>query len=142
MKEKSVSGKLLDSERLPKHLKDKVFARDDDRCIKCHSQKWLEVHHILPIYAGGTNDINNLVTLCSLRHHFAPDSPLKFVKYVADPNRPPFDLALDIAQKSFVSALLLDREDYEIAKEDPISFWKARYEKDIRNALAWMYENE
>ena len=139
-KGKSVSQKLI--ERMPPNLKLRVFERDSNKCAKCRTQKWLEVHHIVPLYLGGTNDESNLITLCSLCHHFAPDQPLKFVKYMSDPTRPPFDFALDIAEKAFVSAVMLDKEDLEIAKENPVSFWRSRYRKDIGNALTWLYDNE
>ena len=130
------------TERIPLAIKTKVFERDGNRCIKCRTQKWLEIHHITPVYSGGTNDENNLVTLCSLCHHFAPDGPLKFIKYMSDPNRPPFDLAIDIAEKAFISAIQLEEADYTIARSNPVAFWKARYGKEVRNALRWMYENE
>ncbi len=38
--------------------------RDGGACVYCNSQEKLEVHHIIPIFNGGTNDIKNLVLLC------------------------------------------------------------------------------
>lgn len=129
-------------ERIPPKVKARILERDGNKCIKCRTSKWLELHHIVPVYRGGTNDESNLITMCSLCHHFAPENPLKLIKYMADPNRPPFDLAIDVAEKAFVSALLLDKEDYEIARSDPVTFWKTRYEKELRNALLSLYGQE
>lgn len=55
--------------RIPfsKNIRDKVFKRDGYRCVRCgasNKEKRLEVDHIIPISRGGTNDIDNLQTLC------------------------------------------------------------------------------
>ncbi len=41
-----------------------IFARDNYRCKKCATMECLTVDHIKPIKHGGTNDLNNLQTLC------------------------------------------------------------------------------
>lgn len=41
-----------------------VFRRDNYKCIKCGSTSNLTADHILPRSKGGTNDLNNLRTLC------------------------------------------------------------------------------
>lgn len=61
-------------------LRVQVLARDECRCTQC-GENWLnylEIHHIVPIGQGGTNDPSNLITLCRLCHaklHGAPSGP-------------------------------------------------------------------
>ncbi len=52
-----------------------VFARDKGRCAhvdangeRCNSDRWVEVHHIIPVSRGGSNSPGNLTTLCSFHH--------------------------------------------------------------------------
>lgn len=42
--------------------------RDGGACVKCSSTKNLQTHHIQAQADGGSDDIGNLVTLCSLCH--------------------------------------------------------------------------
>lgn len=52
---------------IPRKLRHEVFKRDGYRCRECGASKdetSLEIDHILPVAKGGTNDINNLQTLC------------------------------------------------------------------------------
>jgi hypothetical protein len=35
---------------------------------RCGSDRWTEIHHIHPVSLGGTNDPDNLTTLCSFHH--------------------------------------------------------------------------
>ena len=41
-----------------------VLDRDGWRCVKCGRPGRLEVDHIRPLRAGGTDDVDNLRTLC------------------------------------------------------------------------------
>lgn len=41
-----------------------VFARDDYRCVHCGTRENLSVDHIHPVSKGGTNNMDNLQTLC------------------------------------------------------------------------------
>ncbi len=70
---------------LPKHIKEKVFNRDNFTCQKCGFQdvqgEEIEVHHIDMRVNGGESDISNLITLCSICHHYAPDSIEEFKRY-------------------------------------------------------------
>lgn len=49
-------------------IRHEVFKRDGYRCRECGASKdegaTLEIDHIIPIAKGGTNDIDNLQTLC------------------------------------------------------------------------------
>ena len=45
-----------------------VMDRDRHRCTDCAKAGRLEVHHVRPISWGGTNDAENLKTLCRQCH--------------------------------------------------------------------------
>lgn len=52
-----------------------VNLRDQGRCTHidangkgCCEDRWVEIHHIRPVSQGGTNDIDNLTTLCGAHH--------------------------------------------------------------------------
>ncbi|MGE0527944.1 MAG: HNH endonuclease, partial [Bdellovibrionales bacterium] len=54
--------------------REATLARDGGRCThvdaqgrRCSEDKWLDVHHIRPVSAGGGHHLDNLTTLC--RHH-------------------------------------------------------------------------
>lgn len=47
-----------------KTTRRKVFKRDNNRCLNCGSDVDLTVDHILPKAKGGTDDMENLQTLC------------------------------------------------------------------------------
>jgi len=129
-------------ERIPYSTKTFILGRDEHRCSKCKTPNWLEVHHIIPLYRGGSNNNDNLITLCSLCHRYAPEHPIEFFKFMAQPNRPPIDLAMDVAEQTFMSAIALGNEDLEIARSDPQKFWRSRYRTGIQRALSWLYEQE
>ena len=56
-----------------------VLKRDNDTCVKCDNNCWkckldlqekgkikINVHHIIPVRTGGTNHLDNLITVCQL----------------------------------------------------------------------------
>jgi len=60
---------------LTAHELHTVNARDGRRCTfidakgnRCPNERWLHVHHVQSVARGGTNEPENLITLCS-RHH-------------------------------------------------------------------------
>ena len=69
-------------------LRKKVFERDNFTCQKCKIQdkttKILEVHHIIPLYSEGKDELNNLITLCNDCHHFAPNTKKEFEEYLKE----------------------------------------------------------
>lgn len=56
-------------------VKRRTLIRDLSRCTfisrtgrRCRAQRWLDIHHILPRAAGGSDAPENLTTLCSAHH--------------------------------------------------------------------------
>ena len=45
-------------------LREQVFIRDNNSCLKCDAVNNLSIDHIVPLAKGGTNEIDNLQTLC------------------------------------------------------------------------------
>ncbi len=65
--------------------KSEVLSRDKFRCRKCGffgRDEELEIHHIKMRVNGGNDDLSNLITLCSICHHFAPDDEKEFELYL------------------------------------------------------------
>ena len=48
---------------ISKETKDALMSRDN-KCVECGSEKYLEIHHKTMVCLGGTNEIDNLQTLC------------------------------------------------------------------------------
>lgn len=64
--------------KLPKEFRLSILERDEFKCVRCgcggRDSKWiLEIDHILPVSQGGSDDPENLRTLCvfchDVRHH-------------------------------------------------------------------------
>ena len=54
-------------QHIPRKLRHQVFQRDGYRCRECgatNKETTLHIDHIKPVSKGGTNDIDNLQTLC------------------------------------------------------------------------------
>lgn len=45
-----------------------IFRRDDNRCLGCGQGEKLEIHHIIPLKYGGSDDPDNILTLCKKCH--------------------------------------------------------------------------
>lgn len=45
-------------------IRQQVFERDNYRCVFCGRPDDLQIDHKFPVSKGGTNDIDNLQTLC------------------------------------------------------------------------------
>ena len=68
-----------DGFRVPRTLTATIVERDDNQCQKCGAEKKLGIHHVVSLREGGTNDPDNLVTLCRschmTLHHKQGDMP-------------------------------------------------------------------
>ena len=55
-------------------IRHEVMLRDGGRCTsisdgkRCESTRFIDLHHIVPVYEGGTNEVSNLTLLCSQCH--------------------------------------------------------------------------
>ena len=92
-------------------VRPKILKRDNYTCQKCYFQSLnggMEVHHIKLIVYGGTNDYDNLITLCEPCHSLAPEDPDSFRNYLAFhfPNN---------------AKLLLQMVKFILSKEDKIT---------------------
>lgn len=66
-------------------IRKKVFERDNSKCQKCGFSgitEELEVHHMTLRVDGGEHNVDNLMTLCSICHYYAPDSEKDFKEYL------------------------------------------------------------
>ena len=54
--------------RIPAHIRKEVYRRDGYRCALCDCSRYLQVHHAIPRSKGGSNAIQNLITLCDRCH--------------------------------------------------------------------------
>lgn len=61
------SGNVIRTKPLSKSRKKRVKERDGG-CTECPSKDNLEVHHIIRYADGGSNEMDNLATLCRTCH--------------------------------------------------------------------------
>ncbi len=77
-KSKPVPGPVREGRsRLSAALRHKLFFLHQGRCAhvnesgqRCQEKRWLDVHHVVPLSAGGSNELENLTLLCR-GHHLA-----------------------------------------------------------------------
>lgn len=51
--------------------------REHSCCELCGNNRNLEIHHIIPVVCGGSDDINNLIVVCGVCHSkLTPNSEL------------------------------------------------------------------
>lgn len=46
-------------------VRARIFTRDNYRCVQCGSIENLTIDHIISVYSGGTDEDDNLQTLCN-----------------------------------------------------------------------------
>lgn len=63
-----ISGRGYSPDSRFNSLRQRVFKRDGHSCVWCGSQENLIVDHIIERQLGGTNELNNLRTLCKNCH--------------------------------------------------------------------------
>ena len=81
-----LAGSSRDPSRyIPAEVRDEVFVRDGARCTfvasngtRCRATRALEIDHIQPWVAGGTNDPSNLRLLCAAHNRLAAERTLGF----------------------------------------------------------------
>lgn len=55
---------VISRKTIPEHLRNAIFTRDGNKCLKCGSQTNLTLDHIIPFSQGGKTEESNLQTLC------------------------------------------------------------------------------
>ncbi len=60
----SNSSDILKREKIPQDVLDKVWNRDNGKCVNCGSQEKIEFDHIIPFSRGGSNTYRNIQILC------------------------------------------------------------------------------
>lgn len=53
---------------LSRSTREEVLARDGRECLRCGADSDLEVHHVEPVSLGGSDDPENIATLCADCH--------------------------------------------------------------------------
>ena len=62
-----------------KNFREKVLKRDGYTCQICGSKKNLEAHHIVPRSKGGTNLVENGITLCKECHRAVHEGKIRII---------------------------------------------------------------
>ena len=64
--EDDIDFELIEKKRkpIPQNVKDKVWRRDEGKCVSCGSNENLEFDHIIPHSKGGADTYRNLQLLC------------------------------------------------------------------------------
>ena len=76
----------MGNKSISKTLRVAVLIRDKYTCQKCKIEDQtgnsLEVHHIKPKVFDGTDDKENLITICYMCHKYAPNHLDEFKEYM------------------------------------------------------------
>ena len=65
------------SAKIDRDTRREVYQRDGWRCALCDSPKYIQMHHAIPKSRGGSNEAQNLITLCSDCHALAHGTDLR-----------------------------------------------------------------
>ncbi len=69
--------------KIPNNVRKAVYRRDGYRCALCDSTAGLQVHHCIHRSEGGSNQMQNLITLCWKCHAVAHGTSLpEYPEYV------------------------------------------------------------
>jgi 5-methylcytosine-specific restriction endonuclease McrA len=84
--------------RLTAKENHEVHLRDHGQCTfidssgkRCPNDRWVEIHHIIPVAEGGSNEVSNLTTLCAFHHDLVHQLSLPIdgqINWVKSPSRP------------------------------------------------------
>ncbi len=58
------TNELLGSRKISQDVMDRVWRRDEGKCVMCGSREKLEFDHIIPFSKGGSNTYRNIQLLC------------------------------------------------------------------------------
>ena len=81
-----------------RYLSEQVKERFGHKCAKCGRPRGLQIHHVVPVYQGGTDNPINLVPLCRPCHNCAPDDFVNFIKYLSTPYDPQMTLGMSLTR--------------------------------------------
>jgi len=69
--------KVFGRKAIPAEIKHQVFLRDGGRCQYrgtngqlCGERKFVQIHHLEPLWQGGGNGVDNLLSLCHPHHDY------------------------------------------------------------------------
>jgi len=54
--------------RLDSKIREMILNRDGGKCQKCGSNERLEIHHKIPVCQRGSDEVENLITMCFQCH--------------------------------------------------------------------------
>jgi hypothetical protein len=63
-----VTVEELRQEQTTPKWRSAVFKHKGKKCAVCEAKEDLEIHHVLPLVKGGTNDMSNLLVVCQEHH--------------------------------------------------------------------------
>jgi HNH endonuclease len=82
-------SKAKPSRKLDATTQHAVMKRDHAECQeivdgeKCCQKRWIDVHHIIEVQNGGTNELSNLITLCRGHHRLRHKNTAQAVRSVS-----------------------------------------------------------
>lgn len=82
-----VPGKLMSAGW--SKVRKAAIERDGNKCLKCGDTDRLEVHHKIPLSAGGGDELSNLETLCKRCHSMVPKNRSGISQAEDGPPNPP-----------------------------------------------------
>lgn len=86
-------GRETPTEREPsEEVKAQVKRRDGNRCLACGASKFLQVDHIVSWHEGGSNDIDNLQTICKVCNNKKDTRMIRFTTQRTTLSSPPHAL--------------------------------------------------